>query len=153
MATLKCSKCSAFYPASDSTCPSCSHPQGALSPKTKSVLKIGTIFVLAFGVFFWIFGNGKSNGDTTVLSDTAFFAGAISAVKANLKDPRSAEFGKIVRRQAGDEKIVACGTVNSNNSFGAYSGIKRFIYTHERSTVLFDDGMPDFSTAWQSLCM
>ena len=152
MATLKCSKCSAFYPDNDSACPSCLHPRGALSPLAKNLLKFGALFLVAFGIFFWAFGGSKSDGESNVLSDTTVVAGAISLVKANLKDPGSANFGEIVRRKVGDEQNVACGTVNSKNSFGGYVGIKRFIYTHERSSVQFDSGSPDFSTAWQSLC-
>ena len=152
MTTLKCSKCSAFYPSSDSACPSCQHPKGAMSPLVQSIFKFGALFLVSFAILFWIFGGGKSSSGPAVVSDTTVVAGAIAAVKANLKDPGSADFGKIARRRVGVGKDVACGTVNSKNSFGGYVGAKRFIYTHERSSVLFDDGAPDFTTAWQSLC-
>ena len=152
MATLKCSKCSAFYPASDSVCPSCQRTRGAMSPRVKYMLKYGAIFLMVFAVLFWALGGGQSKDGPAEVSDTAVIAAAISIVKANLKDPGSASFGDIARRQAAGEKDLACGTVNSKNSFGGYVGVKRFIYTHESSSVTFDDGSPDFSTAWQSLC-
>lgn len=152
MTTLKCGKCAAFYPISDSVCPSCQHPRGGMPSIVKASLKLSALFLAVFGVLFWIFGGAQSNSSDGVASDTTVVAAAISAVKANLKDPSSASFGQIARRQVGSGKNVACGTVNSKNSFGGYVGDRRFIYTHEGASVLFDDGAPDFTTAWQTLC-
>jgi len=42
-------------------------------------------------------------------------------VKARLKDPESAQFGEIVVRNN-----VVCGTVNSKNPFGGYTGPELF---------------------------
>jgi hypothetical protein len=47
-------------------------------------------------------------------------------VAAALKDPASAEFGEITVRGDGISRI-ACGTVNSKNSFGGYTGHQPFM--------------------------
>jgi hypothetical protein len=58
---------------------------------------------------------------TAALSDAQLFAEARRVVLDGLKDPDSAKFGEFWR--LGD---VACGTVNSKNSMGGYTGKKIF---------------------------
>ncbi|EFI60726.1 MULTISPECIES: hypothetical protein [Comamonas] len=53
-------------------------------------------------------------------------------IARKLKDPDSAKFGKtfIVRKPAnelGISEVVACGTIDGKNSFGAYTGGVRFV--------------------------
>lgn len=49
-------------------------------------------------------------------------------VKASLKDPVSAMFGQVILASKGsDGSMYACGTVNSKNSFGGYTGAQLFI--------------------------
>lgn len=70
---------------------------------------------------------------------------AKDAVLANLKDPDSAEF----RNQHG-----ICGEVNSKNSFGGYSGFKRYVATSKSLVVIEGEGMADdeFEKVWQQFC-
>jgi len=57
------------------------------------------------------------------------------AVKANLKDPNSAEFKnmRLVKYLNGH---VVCGTVNAKNSFGGYTGFTPFIACPMHSIIL-----------------
>jgi hypothetical protein len=52
-------------------------------------------------------------------------AAARERVRATLKDPSSAQFGRVWA--AGDSQRVACGFVNAKNSFGGYTGEELFI--------------------------
>lgn len=46
---------------------------------------------------------------------------------------------------------IKCGEVNGKNSFGAYTGFKRFIV--QRNKALVDDGtLPKFNQGWLDLC-
>jgi hypothetical protein len=52
-----------------------------------------------------------------------------NGVRRGLKDPNSAMFGTIIAGQRvwqGQNEIVACGYVNSKNSFGGYVGMQPF---------------------------
>lgn len=67
-------------------------------------------------------------------------------VGANLKDPDSAQF----RNQNG-----ICGEVNAKNSFGAFTGYRRYIAKSERMVILEGDGLisPDeFTKLWADIC-
>lgn len=72
-------------------------------------------------------------------------------VKSLLKDPNSAEFQNM---------DGVCGEVNSKNSFGGYTGFKKFVVSKEDSQVYFDPGdtnMPNqdyarFNSAWFKYC-
>ncbi|QKU23068.1 hypothetical protein FOB19_12555 [Acinetobacter lwoffii] len=66
------------------------------------------------------------------------------ALKNFLKDPDSAQ----IRNQHG-----FCGEVNSKNSFGGYTGFKRFIAS---SAIVAIDGenmeSSEFQTVWEKFC-
>ena len=49
------------------------------------------------------------------------------AVLGLLKDPESAKFKDVRFNETESGGAVACGLVNSKNSFGAFSGFQRFI--------------------------
>ena len=66
-------------------------------------------------------------------------------VIAKLKDGGSAEF----RNQ-----VAFCGEVNAKNSFGAYTGFKRYIAADENLIVMEDDMVPsEFNTTWDKYCV
>lgn len=54
-------------------------------------------------------------------------------VRALLKDPSSAKFGK-TKAYGPKENFVACGTVNAKNSFGGYVGDRPFMV---RNTAIY----------------
>jgi hypothetical protein len=118
----------------------------------RPILLSGFLVAVVFIFGYWIFGGREEKPGNAMVSDSAVISRAFSAVRASLKDPSSADFGLTKRYSVAEGKNVACGTVNAKNSFGGYAGAKRFIYTHESSSLVFDDGSPDFSGLWTSLC-
>lgn len=69
-----------------------------------------------------------------------------SFVEPALKDPRSAEF----RNQYG-----ICGEVNAKNSFGGYTGFKRFIAGSKDLVLIEGAGglsSADFNELWSGRC-
>ncbi|MEX6119165.1 hypothetical protein AB6G31_16330 [Providencia hangzhouensis] len=71
---------------------------------------------------------------------------AENRLKENLKDPDSAEFKD---GRTGNNGAV-CGQVNSKNSFGAYTGYKKYIQFG--SSTMVDDASDDFNKQWESYC-
>lgn len=74
-------------------------------------------------------------------------------VRAQLRDGDSAEFGDI--RTGRDPKgvMVACGTVNAKNGFGAYVGPRRFIRLGNTNVVILEEmGADTFQTFWDESC-
>lgn len=152
MKTIQCKKCAAFYPCDDAACPSCMHSNGGAAHIPKKALKWALGFLVAFSLMFWIFDGLKTQNNSKSANESKVISAAFSTVRASLKDPSSADFGQVVMRSKDAGISVACGTVNAKNGFGGYSGPQRFIYTHERSSVAFDDGSASFSLTWGSLC-
>ena len=68
---------------------------------------------------------------------------AQAQIKDSLKDPYSAKFRNAKGR---------CGEVNSKNSFGAYTGFKRYIAVRPGVSFL-DDGGHEFEALWTGICM
>lgn len=58
---------------------------------------------------------------------------AKAAVAAELRDPTSPIFSKIVAAPSPGQEV--CGLVNGKNSFGAYAGPERFIWTPSRVQI------------------
>ena len=50
-----------------------------------------------------------------------------NAVRASLKDPNSALFGRIAAARQTDGTLKVCGEVNARNSFGGYAGMKPYL--------------------------
>jgi hypothetical protein len=87
------------------------------------------------------------------------------AVKSVLKDPDSARFGTIhcldnrrmkdgkVVRTGGMQVTFACGSVNSRNGFGGYTGFQQFVVIIEPVQGMFieSQGAP-FVDIWNKLC-
>lgn len=67
-------------------------------------------------------------------------------VESALRDPGSAQF----RNQSG-----ICGEVNAKNSFGGYTGFKRFMAGSKDLVIIEGDGLSgaDFQKAWDRVCM
>lgn len=68
-------------------------------------------------------------------------------VPSALKDPSSAEFGRVWGMSA----TVACGFVNGKNGFGAMTGQTRFIFNDGR--VSFENGAAGFARQWNATCV
>lgn len=61
-------------------------------------------------------------------ADEALFAEAKQEVSKNLKDPYSAVFEGMYLGKTANGTPVVCGTVNAKNSYGAFTGRKRFYF-------------------------
>lgn len=70
-------------------------------------------------------------------------------VSGRLKDAESARWGEIFKGKKGP----VCGSVNAKNSFGAYTGFRRFVAGAGEFVVLENDMTPaEFEKLWSSMC-
>lgn len=109
----------------------------------KKLLVVG---VLGFGLALG--GCGKSEAEKAKyeaeMKELRYNQMAEGFVKSYLKDPDSAQF----RSQQG-----FCGEVNSKNSFGAYTGFKKFIAADKNMIVMEGDLSPqEFQKVWDGVC-
>lgn len=94
---------------------------------------------------------GCDNNSTSSRSDmeSKLRFAAENAVKTRLKDPKSAEIlGMVVFDN------VVCGSVNSKNSFGGYTGETLFMSGGTADTTFFETDMKqaDFEHVWNIKC-
>lgn len=74
------------------------------------------------------------------------------AVRAKLKDPSSATFRGEYFRRGADNVPIACGHVNSKNSFGGYKGYQRFVSAGKPELTFLEEEVADFEVVWNRLC-
>lgn len=83
-------------------------------------------------------------------------AAAIELARQTLKDPESSKF-----RDVRQSSAAVCGEVNAKNSFGAYTGFKRFYVTKSmdgrvsaKSRILLElnEDVEDFDQLYQLAC-
>lgn len=74
------------------------------------------------------------------------------SIKQRLKDPDSAEFRGMFFADV--SAPVACGEVNSKNSFGGYTGYKRFVTGNSPDLTFVETDMDagEFDKLWKELC-
>lgn len=77
-------------------------------------------------------------------------AAAKRGVRDLLKDPDSAKFKAVYAYYTKELGVVACGYVNAKNSFGGYTGFKRFV-SAGKSVILED--IDDIDSAWSDGCL
>ena len=94
-------------------------------------------------------GCGESEAQKEALIRVNIQAMSEKSVLSKLKDPSSAQF----QNQRVSAKGAACGEVNSKNSFGGYTGFKRYIFAGKDLTVFEADMAPgEFETSWDQIC-
>lgn len=76
----------------------------------------------------------------------------IEKAKERLKDADSAKFKNVFFNKSSAGVPVACGEFNSKNSFGAYSGFKRFVFAGSSFPVILENDVSDFNELWIKLC-
>ena len=91
-------------------------------------------------------------GDTSDSRELLWIEKGKTAVTANLKDPDSAKFRYVYFHIGRDNIPVACGEVNSKNSFGGYSGFQKFISAGSTDRTYLEEEVSDFPILWSSLC-
>ena len=143
MTTKVCNSCKKVMRFEHTHCPSCGAEHKRTTPKW--MIAVALLVALAIGV---VMGMPKTSSPTP---EKTAQVKAIEqqtqsrlALQNYLKDPISAQ----IRNHKG-----YCGEVNSKNSFGAYTGFKRFIATS--SMVLIEGESPkgpEFQKTWEQLC-
>ena len=142
MAVNPCKECGA--PVSDKAdkCQICGAPA---TKKTSRVTWLALIMFIGFGIM--VLFKPEPSGNTELSPEMQSMKARASiqvAISEGLKDPDSAKF----RNQQG-----FCGEVNAKNSFGAYTGFKRFIAADRNMIVMEDSLSPqEFEKIWESIC-
>lgn len=95
----------------------------------------------------------KSEQAEADLKSAAYAAIELAKIKvrAALKDPDSAKFGSVSAKQTPAGGIIVCGSVNSRNSFGGYTGDSSFIWS--QSLLVFEESTPNFAKTWNASCV
>ena len=140
--------------------------------KRKSVLTLLLLAVLAY--VFYLAGQGnlpkKAESSSTKLSasetariqeeakrraqasfESETIVIAKRAVLGLLKDPESAKFKDVRFNETESGGAVACGLVNSKNSFGAFSGFQRFISNGK--TTFLEEQDKNIADTWAEVCI
>ena len=93
-------------------------------------------------------GADTSEVEIVELSDTQFST-VKSAVRQNMKDPDSAQFGRYVAFRTtdseGEQTDYVCGYVNGKNSFGGYVGMTPYIALGADGTFISAVGPNEFA--------
>lgn len=119
--------------------------------------KIGFIIlvlVIVVLAFFWLQMDSESDDSAASQDsyniDNTLVQKAKKAVIKSLKDPESAMFDAIYPSKSFPS--AACGSVNAKNSYGGYTGSKRFIATPETGGLTFE-GDDKFDEHWDNWCL
>ena len=82
-----------------------------------------------------------------------FVKRSLDAIARDLKDPFSVRYRDVFLSKSPRGDII-CGELNAKNSYGAYSGFKRF-YSNGTTKSLDDSekGRDVFNAAWRDLCV
>jgi len=103
--------------------------------------------LLAAFVVFVVFSNIVMSPEHKARFD------AERAVRANLRDGASAQFGETAAYRSRAGLIIVCGTVNAKNAFGGYPGPQRFIRIgHSDAVLLEETGQEGFEGVWNLSC-
>jgi ribosomal protein L37E len=163
MSLKQCRECKHEVSKKAKTCPNCGVPKPA-GPKQYSFAKLLLVSVTVLFLYLafsdpvptpagspGVQTNNNSGSKAKIDKSTLLVVGKL-AVKKRLKDPDSAEF-KDVFANVGENISVACGYVNSKNSFGGYTGYQRFISNGLSEGTFLENEMEDVYAVWNKLCI
>lgn len=144
MAIQPCKECGGPVSDQAESCPRC----GAKQVKKTSPLVMILTVLLIIGAMVALF-SPKSETDVKISPEKEAMiwqANARVNISKGLKNPDSAKFDE-------NYKYGGCGRVNSKNSFGAYTGFKRF-YVDEKAALLEDFNMSksEMDKVWKQKC-
>ena len=110
-------------------------------------------FAISFGLICasgWAIAQGtKAERDAMA----NWVAQAQQSVKARLRDPDSVRWGEIYFSRGSLGAPAVCGSVNSKNGFGGYSGEHQFISVNRQHTYFPEDVKPgEWPDLWNQLC-
>jgi hypothetical protein len=113
------------------------------------VMRIGAVFLTVLLVAA-LSGCDESGASAESSKESAWNYASQKAVRAKLKDPKSAEFSEVYFSRRGGLPMT-CGHVNAKNSFGGYAGAQRFISAGGEMTYL-EDEVEGFDKLWNRMC-
>ena len=101
----------------------------------------------------------SSSVDKKSTGERDYIAEARKSVVINFKDPDSAKFrNEVIYHNSGlttSHHKAVCGEVNSKNSYGAYTGFKKYYYSFGESgakTVSSSSSKGVFDFFWDTIC-
>lgn len=164
MAVKSCKECGGQVSTKAKACPQC----GAKAPKQTSFITWAVLVVIVLVVGNSVLNPAPPAPQKTPeqiaqeaekarleaakadkrLKEVQAVGLAKASVKARLKDPSSAEFGKVVMKPSG----IVCGYVNAKNAYGGYTGEKAFISMGSQEMTWLEGESPDFATTWNKNC-
>lgn len=152
---VACDACKVEMSKVAKACPSCGHPNKKANHLSGSQVLGG--FAIAF-IGIWFFSGDSGGSGTAPVADEetrqiAWVRKGKEAVQAKLKDPDSAQFKDVIFVQKANEIPVACGEVNSKNSFGAYAGFQHFVSAGSPENTYLESEVEDFAELWNKLCV
>jgi predicted nucleic acid-binding Zn ribbon protein len=147
MSLKKCPTCGNSISQNAKACPNCGEPQK--KPTSRITIAIAALFVIGIGMS--VSRKGDKPVEPAPVEITYPHQGisheAKELIRMNSKDADSLKLKNEFTAKPG----MYCGEVNGKNSFGAYSGFRRFIA--QGTTLLIDEtGTDTFNQAWQKFC-
>ncbi|CDH08116.1 exported hypothetical protein [Xenorhabdus bovienii str. oregonense] len=119
----------------------------------KKIITILALVIVFAGLFIFSgYKEGKTESEPQELTDisNSVVEKARVSVRNSLKDPDSAIFEYIY--PSSQYADIACGMVNAKNSYGGYTGKKKFIVNISNDTVVIDSDSELFSSKWDEFC-
>lgn len=126
-----------------------------MAEEVKIGKKTGLAIIAISTLLMWHFMSGGSSKTPPEVSqhtkELVWVEKSKDAVRSRLKDPNSAEFKDVHFSDAGGTP-VACGQVNSKNTYGGYTGFQHFVAAGE-NMAFFERETDDFSKVWNEMCV
>ncbi len=141
----KCNSCGESIHRSSNVCSYCGNEQKKFNEKILSLVITGVLVVV---FLIYIFNKPVDKEDQKKQAKSRELielqVKAENTVKKMMKDPESVKFR---------DQIGPCGYYNGKNSFGAYTGYKRYIIFQEMNAVEdINVGAEDMNRLWQTAC-
>lgn len=73
-------------------------------------------------------------------------------VPKSLKDPDSVRFQNLFSVKTDKGGLLVCGELNAKNSFGGYTGFKKFMWNTSITVIEGSVEDAEFAKAWNSTC-
>lgn len=165
MALIKCKDCKNEISKKARTCPNCGSPV-----KKKTSIVTWAVLALMIAALISAFSsNNEIQNDTKTESknknkiiekaavtikynfENELIVKAKRSVSELMKDPSSTKFKHVFFNETEKGGPVICGNYDSKNSFGAYSGFKRFISNSK--TTFLEEKDKNIADIWVETCL
>lgn len=115
---------------------------GKEHPRWKVALSWMVSALIVWGVFILNRPDTRTDAEIQAAENRdrrdRLIAWAMVEVRGKLRDPSSADFGKVfVSEKSGEETV--CGGINAKNSFGGYTGMQPFVIAVAPGRIWIDD--------------